>query len=164
MALCLHLEIERDKTSCYYRMINGFQTRTHVFSPHQKCGFSTAKSSYRDWLLYSLLAGGVSLYCLRVQCPLVAKRIICRTLSGQSASIIRIIVARRNLDVPSKHFLLPLLSYVGVFSFCFVLSCLACTVLCSALLLDARSGVHFFIGSPDISYFVSTDFDRDQLL
>ena len=33
-----------------------------------------------------------------------------------------------------------------------------------ALLLDARFGVHFFLGSPDISYFISTDSDRNQLL
>ena len=50
------------------------------------------------------------------------------------------------------------------FAFCFVLSCLVCTVLCSALLLDARFGVHFFLESPDISYFISTDFDRNQIL
>ena len=45
-----------------------------------------------------------------------------------------------------------------------LLSCLVCTVLCSALLRDARFGLHFFLGSPDISYFISTDFDRNQLL
>ena len=39
-----------------------------------------------------------------------------------------------------------------------------CLSSCSALLLDARFGVHFFLGSPDISYIISTDFDRNQLL
>ena len=29
---------------------------------------------------------------------------------------------------------------------------------------DARFCVHFFLGSPDISYIISTDFDRNQLL
>ena len=47
---------------------------------------------------------------------------------------------------------------------CFVLSCLVCAVFCSGLLLDTRFGLHFFLGSPDISYFISTDFDRNQLL
>ena len=56
------------------------------------------------------------------------------------------------------------LKFVQQFSFCFVLSCLVCTVLGSALLLDAGFCVHFFLGSPDISYFISTDFDRNQLL
>ena len=31
-------------------------------------------------------------------------------------------------------------------------------------MLDARFGVQFFPGSPDLSYFISTDFDRNQLL
>ena len=42
-----------------------------------------------------------------------------------------------------------------------VLSCLVCTVLRSALLLDARFGGQFF---PDTSYVTSTIFDHDQLL
>ena len=50
------------------------------------------------------------------------------------------------------------------FIFVFVLLCLVFTVLCSALLLDARFCVHFFLGSPDISFFISTDLDRNQLL
>ena len=54
--------------------------------------------------------------------------------------------------------------YVRSFFKLFCLSCLVCTVLCSVLLLDARFGVHFYLGSPDISYFISTDFDRNQLL
>ena len=42
-------------------------------------------------------------------------------------------------------------------------------ILCTAgfvcsLMSGARFGVHFFLGSPDNSYFISTDFDRNQLL
>ena len=31
-------------------------------------------------------------------------------------------------------------------------------------LKTARFGVHLFLGSPDISYFISIDFERNQLL
>ena len=40
----------------------------------------------------------------------------------------------------------------------------AYTVSCSALLFDVHLGVHFFLGSPDTSYTLSTDIDRNQHL
>ena len=40
----------------------------------------------------------------------------------------------------------------------------ACSVLCSALLFDARFGVHCFLGSPYTTYLTSTNFQQDQLL
>ena len=45
--------------------------------------------------------------------------------------------------------------------FVFVLICLACTVLCSALLFDALFGVHFFLGEPGTSNLISTIFDQE---
>ena len=36
--------------------------------------------------------------------------------------------------------------------------------MCCTLLHGARFGVHFFLGSPGISYIISTDIDRNQLL